>query len=82
MLELFMKKLDDSYSYFISLACMAMDCEWNNTYNLACHGLWQQKLKIVDKPFRPIPKEEHEVVLKYEINLLNAIVKKVGKKKF
>ncbi len=37
--------------------------------------VWQQKWKIVDKPFQPISKEEHEVVLKYKINLLNAIVK-------
>jgi len=77
-----MKKIDDSYSYFISLACMAMNCESSNTYNLVCHGLWQQKSKIVDKPFQPISKEEHEVVLKYEINLLNAIVKKVREKNF
>jgi ribonuclease I len=77
-----MKKIDDSYSFFISLACMAMNCESSNTYNLVCHGLWQQKSKIVDKPFQFISKEEHEVVLKYEINLLNAIVKKVREKKF
>lgn len=50
--------------------------------NLVCHGLWQQKSKILDKPFQPISKEEHEVVLKYNINLLNEIVEKTGKNKF
>jgi hypothetical protein len=48
--RIFIKKFYDSYSFFIVLVWTVVNCEWGNTCNLVCHGLWQETTKIVDKP--------------------------------